>query len=848
MKRTYSLVAALAVGSAFCLGFAHEDDAKVLDRRPAYAGRGMRSARPGIGNPPAGTSGPSHLMFPTNGVRLMSWLSLHDLGGYSNGNSLWGYTSPSGREYACFGSSHGVSFVEVTDPGNAQIVGFIDGPRSLWRDVRIYQSYAYAVSEGGSGVQVIDLSQIDNGVVTLANTILTGGEGATHTVFINTASGYLYRSGGGSNGLRIYSLSNPVNPQLVATWSTRYVHEVTVVSYTSGPYAGKEIAFACSGYNGGWSQPGVDIIDVTNKSNLSVLKHFFYSGAAYSHQCWPSADLRYLYLNDELDENGSITTLTKVFDIQSLTNPIEKPSFTNASTAVGHNLYVNGNRIYEANYRSGLRIFDNTNPLAPVEVASFDTWPDDDEAHFNGLWNVYPFFASGTVIGSDIEKGLFVWWIGPPRVDITLPNGAPTTLDSLGGTIDVDLTELNPGDLLAGSAELHYDAGQGWVSTPLVALGGDAYQAQFPTLACSTPVAWYVTASSTNGMTWTEPQGAPGYTHTTIAALARTTLVADDFSADAGWTTGIGGDTEYFSRWMRGIPTASQAQPGHDHSEIGDTCWFTGGGSIFTSDNSHDVDGKTTLLSPAFALASAQDPWVSYWRWFSSSDGANPGLDRMRVDASNDDGQTWIELELVGPTGPQTEGGWYLHQVRLRDFVAPTDQVRLRFVVNDTLAESLVEAALDDFSIFELDCAAAPTTYCTAKLNSQGCAAQIAVSGTPSASSPTPFDISATNVLNQKSGLLFYGYTPASLPFQGGFKCVDSPTRRTPIQLSGGNPSPDDCSGTFSFDFNQRIQSGLDPNLFPGASAYAQYWYRDGADPLGFGTALTDAVEFAIEL
>lgn len=54
------------------------------------------------------------------------------------------------------------------------------------------------------------------------------------------------------------------------------------------------------------------------------------------------------------------------------------------------------------------------NPLAPAEVAYFDTYPPDDDPHYNGLWSVYPFFPSGTVIGSDIEKGLFVWTVEMP--------------------------------------------------------------------------------------------------------------------------------------------------------------------------------------------------------------------------------------------------------------------------------------------------------------------------------------------------------------------------------------------------------------------------------------------------
>lgn len=42
------------------------------------------------------------------------------------------------------------------------------------------------------------------------------------------------------------------------------------------------------------------------------------------------------------------------------------------------------------------------------EIAFFDVSPDYDDVSFHGSWSVYPFFASGNVIVSSIERGLFV--------------------------------------------------------------------------------------------------------------------------------------------------------------------------------------------------------------------------------------------------------------------------------------------------------------------------------------------------------------------------------------------------------------------------------------------------------
>jgi parallel beta-helix repeat protein len=137
------------------------------------------------------------------------------------------------------------------------------------------------------------------------------------------------------------------------------------------------------------------------------------------------------------------------------------------------------------------------------------------------------------------------------------------------------------------------------------------------------------------------------------------------------------------------------------------------------------------------------------------------------------------------------------------------------------------------------------TNYCTAKINSLGCTPAIASSGSPSVTSATAFDITASNVLNQNPGLLIYGYTRRVTPFQGGFKCMANPVRRTPVQSSGGSPLPlNDCTGVYSFDFNGWIQGNHDAALFACQEVDAQYWSRDfaSASPIG----LTDALSFII--
>jgi hypothetical protein len=142
-------------------------------------------------------------------------------------------------------------------------------------------------------------------------------------------------------------------------------------------------------------------------------------------------------------------------------------------------------------------------------------------------------------------------------------------------------------------------------------------------------------------------------------------------------------------------------------------------------------------------------------------------------------------------------------------------------------------------------CGCTGTIYCGAKPSSIGCVPAIASSGTSSLSSPLPMILSATQVPSGKSGLLLYGTNgPDAMPFQGGTLCALAPLQRTPLQWSGGNPPPEDCSGSFALDFKAYALSGVDPALVAGASVNAQYWFRDGGDPHGSG--LSDAVAFML--
>lgn len=339
-------------------------------------------------------------------VKLNAQLTLSDLGA-SSGNGCWGYISESGREYALMGCDNKVAFVEITDPDNPVYFAFIPHTSSTWADIKVYKNYCYVVTEAsGSGIQVIDLSFIDNHIVTLVNVVPFPGR--SHNVAVDTKSGFLYTAGSheGPGTTVCFSLADPANPVKVGkdSMTENYAHDIMPYTYTAGPYAGRQILFCSS------EDRGVEIYDVTDKNNPFLVKTVTYPNIGYCHQAWMSEDEKYLYVDDEFDEwIWGYTTRTIVLDVSSLENAHYVTTFTSGSSAIDHNQYYRDGFVFQANYTSGLRIFDaNDNPTSPPQVGWFDTYPFGDPVAFEGAWNCFAFFNSNTVIVSDINRGLFI--------------------------------------------------------------------------------------------------------------------------------------------------------------------------------------------------------------------------------------------------------------------------------------------------------------------------------------------------------------------------------------------------------------------------------------------------------
>lgn len=394
-----------------------------------------------VSSAPCEASGYAAATYACQNVNLLSFVPLADFDSGS-ANDIWGWQDPvTNHEYALIGLNDGTGFVDISDPLNPLVVGKLPthSIESIWRDIKVYNNYAFIVADyaDSHGMQVFDLQQLRDlsTFTTLTETAHYDNIHSAHNIVINEASGFAYVVGTTSGvtcsgGLHMINIQDPLNPTFAGCYSVDgYTHDAQCVIY-NGPdtvYNGRELCFNAN-------TDSVAIVDVTDKNALKEISTKSYSNVAYTHQLWLTADQKYMVVNDELDElnapAGRRQPHTYVWDISDLDEPVLLESYVGQVESIDHNLYIHEGYIYQANYQSGLRVLDaaeiSTGQL--TEVAYFDTYPTSDAARFNGAWSNYPFFASGSIVVSSIEQGLFVLEFDLPPVDDTVYSYWPLLL------------------------------------------------------------------------------------------------------------------------------------------------------------------------------------------------------------------------------------------------------------------------------------------------------------------------------------------------------------------------------------------------------------------------------------
>jgi choice-of-anchor B domain-containing protein len=405
-----------------------QERARVTDQEGAPA----RMAPQGVTPCADGRAG----AYPCDGVDFLARIPLEGFSSNpSAANDVWGFVDLNDqREYAIIGLRNGTAVVDVTDPSNPVEVGTIQGLESIWRDIKVYQfrdqgegrwkAYAYVTTDAApQGLHIIDLTGLPERI-SLAATYR--GFASAHNIYISnvdyatgvalpdmTPYAYVLGSNLDLGAFRILALSDPVAPVEVTSppSGTEYVHDVTSVIITdaraSACHPGHNPCEVMVDYN----ENTVDLWDVTDKANPLMLSSMPYENSAYTHSGWWSRDKKFVFIQDELDEQDiGLNTTVRTVDISDLTRPFVSNVWTGPTRAIDHNGFAKGDRYYISNYRRGLTILDIADPNEPREAAFFDTFPDpaDDGPFFNGAWGTYPYLPSGTILVSDIEGGLFL--------------------------------------------------------------------------------------------------------------------------------------------------------------------------------------------------------------------------------------------------------------------------------------------------------------------------------------------------------------------------------------------------------------------------------------------------------
>lgn len=322
-------------------------------------------------------------------------------------SSIWGYTDSQGREYAILGVDHGTSIIDITNPAQPVQCAFIPGPSSIWREMKVHSHYAYIVTEGtgsGKGLQIVDLSQLPV-TATLVNTVTTWFQRA-HNITIDNGYAYIVGTDGGG-GMHILDLSNPVNPVRTAYYmASGYIHDIYV--YNDTVYASSEDTY--------------DVINVVNKNNPQLVSQSAALPGIYAHSGWLTKDKRYFVAAEEFN----VRDLT-VWDLVDRTTwNLVVPQWQMPGTSPIHNIHIRGDYAHISYYKEGYVCLDVSNPLNPVKVGQYDTYPSTTGPTYDGAWGAFCYFPSGNIIISDISTGLYV-------IDFLLDNTVPVELTSFSG-------------------------------------------------------------------------------------------------------------------------------------------------------------------------------------------------------------------------------------------------------------------------------------------------------------------------------------------------------------------------------------------------------------------------------
>ena len=324
----------------------------------------------------------------------------------TEGNDVWAYVDSNGVEYALVGMQNGFSVVSLINPSNPTQAFFVPGAQSIWRDIKVWDHYAFVTAdEGTDGLLIVDLNDMTG------NTYLyTNFDESDNFMFSNAHNLYIDENGkayifGGNVGgnpesnagaliLDVSNVSlsgNVTKPSILGIFDNFYLHDGMARGDTLWGAAINEGNFYA-----------IDVSDPSSPVIFNDSLAFHQTPNAFTHNCWISDDGKVLFTTDE--KSGAYIAAYDVSDLTNIQEIDRIQSSPEIGTVIPHNAHVNGNFLVTSYYRDGIVVHDISYPNNMVEVGHYDAFSGGGDG-FDGSWGAYPYLPSGLILSVEINSG-----------------------------------------------------------------------------------------------------------------------------------------------------------------------------------------------------------------------------------------------------------------------------------------------------------------------------------------------------------------------------------------------------------------------------------------------------------
>lgn len=473
-----------------------------------------------------------------------------------------------------------------------------------------------------------------------------------------------------------------------------------------------------------------------------------------------------------------------------------------------------------------------------LELHDIFTWAPEMGSSLDGFWpaqdRIQPLAAESLTgyVGTAMAAGA---WLRPEELSFVDAGDGDGVFES-GELVEVRARLRNSGREASGAIMFALEVPAPGIVVDAASSGSAA---PFTTAEGATPMSFRIRPGTPDGTAITAivtamEDGRPIVFRDQIIVGQRVVASFDfEGASDEGWGIGTPNDAA-IGHWVREDPHGNVDQPETDTTPgSGIRCWVTGN-PLFPSLNlffRNVTQGSTTLVSPAIDLSGAAEATVEFQRWFVARNVDVPTEEALRIELSDDDGQSWVSARVIDPLGSGATRGWRRERLDIGEHVDLSSAVRLRVIATDAMNSTFIEAAIDDVTfraVGDADCPL-PVRYCDVSPNGATDGSRIFAAGSQSIAE-NAFELAATGTPAFAFGIFFAGDARDNAPLGNGRLCVGGTiVRAAVVQGDGAGFTAE------TIDFTM-----LSTPVLPGQTWNFQLWHRD---TIGTGINTSDAVE-----